>query len=107
MSKLKISTTEVRERAKIINKYIDELDQTIDKVENILKNLSYNNNTYYSSASINLYNHFIENSNNIRQLHQSYKRFINSMNTISDSYEREEANLLKQLEELTSIRINE
>ena len=107
MSNIKISTNELENKISIINSYIDKLEKNIDKTETILKNLSYKNNTYYSSTSINLYNHFIENINNIRNLHNSYYEFINSLKLIIETYEKEENNLLKQVENISSIHINE
>ena len=107
MNNIKVSSNGIDDKMTKLNKYIDILEKDTEKVESILKVLSYKNNTYYSSTTINLYNHFIENSSSIRQLHKSYRDFINSLNIINETYQGVEDNLLKQVENISSIHINE
>ena len=107
MNNIKVSFNGIEDKMNKINKYIDVLEKNTEKIESILKALSYKNNTYYSSTTINLYNHFIENSDSIRQLHKSYRDFIHSLNIINETYQGVEDNLLKQVENISSVQINE
>ncbi len=107
MSNIKISTKELEDKISLIKSYIDKLDSTLEKIDIKLKSLSYSNNIYYSSTTIDLYNKFIEDNKNIRELHNSYKNFIQSTTIIIEKYEEIEARILKKIEEISSIQIVE
>ncbi len=107
MSRIKLSFSELEDKIILINSYIEKLEKNIDKTESILKSLSYKNNTYYSYTTINIYNHFLENVGNIKELHTSYYNFINSLKTVIEEYEKVEDNLLKQVENISSVHIND
>lgn len=105
MSNIKINTKELNEKIINLNSLISKLDDTLDKIDSKLKLLSYSNNTWYHSTSIELYNHYSEKVGYIKQLQESYKIFFESTNRIIEEYENLEKEISKKVEDIPSIKI--
>lgn len=105
MSNIKLNTEELNQRVIQLSSFMSELNDTLDKIEAKLKSLSYANQTWYSSTTIALYDHFNERAIKIRQLQDSCKQFFQSTNEIIEEYERLEEIIVKKADDISSIHI--
>ncbi len=103
MNKEIISTEELKKDLQKIKGIVDELDGKIDKINEKLIALSTSNNIYYSEASINIHNNYVEDRIRIKKLHESFKKFIDDTMIIPMKYEELEN---KIIEEVKNIPIN-
>lgn len=105
MNSIKINTKELSQKIIKISSLIDDLDSTLDKIDTKIKSLSYENSTWYSSTTVSLYDHYLENASKIKQLQNSYKQYFQSIDNVIEEYENLESDIIEKTENISSIKI--